>query len=266
MLQSVSSDWAPNCPNPYDGLPKRERRERRVICVRSLRTQRAEESFRAEVRRAWPLGAARPAPRPLPASVGATGGALSRCTVSEGEEEAGRGDASLITRRTEETIMRAGGSPTCLTHQDVLRVQTFGMLLCSKPIVILCTHERRSFPSFLVGRSEFAAMKNEERGHAVTQAEKSSERSDRQRDSETRRHDTDTGIDRRDIHFRVSRVPNASAPCSSSPIADLSVRDGGIDAHRQPRLHVEWTTGQMPWAWIQSEKTPIILKIVPNTS
>ena len=25
---------------------------------------------------------------------------------------------------------------------------------------------------------------------------------------------------------------------ASSPIADLSVRDGGIDAHRQPRLHV----------------------------
>ena len=103
----AACDWAPNCPNPYDGLPKRERRERRVICVRSLRTQRAEESFRAEARRAWPLLQA----CTLPASVGATGGALSRCTVSEGEE-AGRGDASLITRRTEETIMRAGGSPT----------------------------------------------------------------------------------------------------------------------------------------------------------
>ena len=51
---------------------------------------------------------------------------------------------------------------------------------------------------------------------------------------------------------------------ASSPIADLSVRDGGIDAHRQPRLHVEWTTGPMPWAWIQSEKTPFILKIVQH--
>ena len=116
---------------------------------------------------AWPL---RPACTPPAASVGATGGALSRCTVSEEEEAGRRGDASLITRRTE-TIMRAGGSPTCPTHQDVLRVQAFGMLLGLKLIVILCTHERRSFPSFLVGRrSEFAAMKNEERGHAETQA------------------------------------------------------------------------------------------------
>ena len=111
----AACDWAPNCPNPYDGLPKRERRERRVICVRSLRTQRAEESFRAEARRAWPLLQA----CTLPASVGATGGALSRCTVSEGEE-AGRGDASLITRRTEETIMRAGGSPT-LTKKAIVK-------------------------------------------------------------------------------------------------------------------------------------------------
>ena len=162
----AACDWAPNCPNPYDGLPKRERRERRVICVRSLRTQRAEESFRAEARRAWPLLQA----CTLPASVGATGGALSRCTVSEGEEgeEAGRVDASLITRRTEETIMPAGGSPT-LTKRAIVQfkhVVPYSVACFSK----LCEAYCHSFLSrartviISVRRSEFAAMKNEERG------------------------------------------------------------------------------------------------------
>ena len=130
----AACDWAPNCPNPYDGLPKRERRERRVICVRSLRTQRAEESFRAEARRAWPLLQA----CTLPASVGATGGALSRCTVSEGEEEAGRGDASLITRRTRDGDDYASRRQSH-THQELKHVEPYSVACfpnCVKLIAI----------------------------------------------------------------------------------------------------------------------------------
>ena len=150
FLQSVSSDWAPNCPNPYDGLPKRERSERRVICVRSLRTQRAEESFRAEARRAWPLLQA----CTLPASVGATGGALSRCTVSEEEEEeAGRGDASLITRRTDGddyASRRQSHSPRGQSLSSNMLYPTLSLAFpnCVKLFAILFSPGWRSFPSF----------------------------------------------------------------------------------------------------------------------